>query len=94
MVIFGIIERIKIQISICCHFCHHKREFDVILMYSMWMMCFATGTFQIATSTKSNHMQNQSKQLQVKIYADFYQLESIQLTWAWHCYNHKASILY
>ena len=32
--IFAIIERIKLQISSFCHFCHQKREFDVILMYN------------------------------------------------------------
>ena len=43
--IFGIIERMKMQISTFCHFCHQKREFDVILMHSMWIMCFRTGAF-------------------------------------------------
>ena len=54
--IFGIIQRINMQISIFCHFCHQKREFDIILMYNMWMICFKTDTIQIPKSKKYNHM--------------------------------------
>ena len=44
------------QIWTFCHFCHQNREFDVTLMHDMWIMCFTTGTFQIAKSRKHNHM--------------------------------------
>ena len=30
--VFGIIERIKMQILTFCHFCHQKKQFDVIFM--------------------------------------------------------------
>ena len=42
-----IIERISMQIWAFCYTCDRKREFDVILIHGMWIMCFATGAFQI-----------------------------------------------
>ena len=55
--IFVIIERINMQNSTFCNFCHQKKEFDVILMHDVWMMCFTTDTFQIPKSRKYNHVQ-------------------------------------
>ena len=45
--IFVTIKRINMQISTSCHFCDRKREFNVILIHGMWMICFITGDFQI-----------------------------------------------
>ena len=47
-----IIERIHMQISTFYHIGHHKREFDVILIDGMRMICFTTGAFQIPKSRK------------------------------------------
>ena len=56
--IFVIIQRINMQISTFYHLCHQKREFDVILIYSMWMVYFTTGAFQVPSSRKYNHTQS------------------------------------
>ena len=41
-----IIEPIKLQISTFCHFCHHNREFDVVLMHNMRIMCLQLVLFK------------------------------------------------
>ena len=56
--ILGIIEPIKLKISPFCHFCDQKREFNVILINDIWLMCFTTGAFQIPKSRKCDHIQS------------------------------------
>ena len=56
--IFVITERINMQISSFCHTCDRKREFDVILIHGLWMMCLTTGAFRIPKSRKDNHIQS------------------------------------
>ena len=55
--IFGIIERINIKISTFCHFCHQKREFDVILMYNARLHVIVFSAFRNLniTSCKTHH---------------------------------------
>ena len=55
--IFGIVERIKLKISSFCHFCHQKREFDVILTYNKGLHVIAFSGFSNlkSTSCKTHH---------------------------------------
>ena len=56
--IFVIIKRMNMQISTFCPVSHQTREFDVILIHGMGMMCFTSGAFQIPKSRKYNHLQS------------------------------------
>ena len=59
--IFGIVACIKMKISTFCHFCHQKRELDVILMYSithdcMWLYFVLLGIWKAPVVNYIIHM--------------------------------------
>ena len=49
--IFGIIERINMQISTFCHVCHQKTEFDVILMHNTRLHVIVFSAFSNLKNT-------------------------------------------
>ena len=52
------IECINVEILPFCRFCDQKREFDIILIHDVSMMCFTNGAFQISSGRIYNHMQS------------------------------------
>ena len=94
--IFGIIERInmRMQISIFCHFFHHKKEFDVVLIHGIWMMCFINGTFQISSSRKYNYMQHcVIHQNNIKFYFLITKLDKMLKFAFWYTLHHVSSLM-